>query len=282
MGRLFWAFLGVVLVLAACGDDDSGSKCATGDEGCACFANSTCNGSLSCKSKLCVKLGSTNADKDANKIAGGSKTHSDAGSGSASPADAGNETPQDTKSDGSGDMKGDAGAQEVPDAGEAKGDAGTQGASGAGGSDGSGGTSSAACLEAGDACSNDPTDCCVGTTCVNDARMPNAGTCAALCTGHSECNSGCCVQLNNVNAAVCAPAQYCAPPPSVCPGAPCVANSDCCIGFLCVQDVGCSAQCSHSSECVSNCCSVLVFPGTNTPNGFGACEASTGSNVCAP
>lgn len=45
----------VLLFLFSCaGDDDS--SCSTGNKGCACYDNNTCNGALSCLSSTCVDL----------------------------------------------------------------------------------------------------------------------------------------------------------------------------------------------------------------------------------
>lgn len=45
-----------VLLTAACGtkDSDSGANCPSGEEGCSCYANETCDESLNCLSGLCV------------------------------------------------------------------------------------------------------------------------------------------------------------------------------------------------------------------------------------
>src|SRR5215510_12903951 len=42
----------------AAGTTGSGGAgpCVTGDEGCACYGNNTCNGTLRCLSRLCVSL----------------------------------------------------------------------------------------------------------------------------------------------------------------------------------------------------------------------------------
>ncbi|MFZ5892679.1 MAG: hypothetical protein ACOY0T_16590 [Myxococcota bacterium] len=54
LDRLLWG--AVPLLLLACGNATSTDDCA-GDEGCACYPNSTCNGALSCFSNLCVNAG---------------------------------------------------------------------------------------------------------------------------------------------------------------------------------------------------------------------------------
>jgi hypothetical protein len=52
-------------------------------------------------------------------------------------------------------------------------------------------------------------ECCEAdqgeTTCVNQG---SGGVCAAYCTAHSQCNSGCCAALES-GGAVCAPPTYC-------------------------------------------------------------------------
>ena len=58
-----WFAFGLTLTLAACsgGEDNTSKSCNTGDEGCDCFPNSTCNGALSCASHKCVRLASAGA-----------------------------------------------------------------------------------------------------------------------------------------------------------------------------------------------------------------------------
>lgn len=65
------ALAAAVVMSVACGDD--GAECTDGTEGCACYANKTCNDGLSCLSNLCVdadeKPGKGKSDGD-----GGGKT----------------------------------------------------------------------------------------------------------------------------------------------------------------------------------------------------------------
>ena len=141
-----------------------------------------------------------------------------------------------------------------------------------GGTTSVGGSSGAlSCSAAGTVCSNDPTVCCVGLTCVVDARSPSNGTCAVLCNTDGECASGCCWPLLNGTASVCAPSQYCG---QTCRdvGASCLDSpGSCCPGTQCAFDdpsstiASCAAICDFDAECVSNCCA---------PSG-------SGNNVCS-
>ena len=96
------------LVLSACGGGSSPQTtsnagasgavaCSSGDEGCPCYANSTCNGSLSCFSNVCVNAsgagsgGSSNSGggKDGGATAGANQAGSNAGPPSAGSTNGG-------------------------------------------------------------------------------------------------------------------------------------------------------------------------------------------------
>ena len=49
------------------------------------------------------------------------------------------------------------------------------------------------------------TDCCLNYECV----ATNGGTCAAICTSNSQCQSGCCAPLSNASVSVCSAPQFC-------------------------------------------------------------------------
>lgn len=61
------------------------------------------------------------------------------------------------------------------------------------------------CAMPGQLCSG-PTTCCAGSTCVVDALSTS---CAANCTAHWQCKSGCCAPLSNTGSFVCSPASFC-------------------------------------------------------------------------
>src|SRR5690606_7135757 len=69
------------------------------------------------------------------------------------------------------------------------------------------------CRAPGEYCSEDEAErCCADSTCVVDSQAALV-VCAAHCSDHLECQSGCCAALRNSEQAVCSPAQYCEPPP---------------------------------------------------------------------
>lgn len=63
------------------------------------------------------------------------------------------------------------------------------------------------CSQAGTACEHS-SDCCYDANCTNFDSM--GSYCAAFCTSGSDCQSGCCVPLQDGSASVCAPQSYCA------------------------------------------------------------------------
>ena len=85
--------------------------------------------------------------------------------------------------------------------------------------------------------------------------------CAAECNAGSECQSGCCIALDN-GGAVCGPPEFCDPLPT---GSPCSDNyqcaSDMCIGW-CTEYCSYDYQCPGDTWCVENSSgSQLCFPG---------------------
>jgi hypothetical protein len=62
------------------------------------------------------------------------------------------------------------------------------------------------CISAGNDCSGAGDTCCSGTTCVDYGSYGIA--CGTLCNYGSDCQSGCCVPLQN-GGSVCAPASFC-------------------------------------------------------------------------
>ena len=95
--------------------------------------------------------------------------------------------------------------------------AGAGGASGAGaGASGAGAGGSAgqpACVEAGELCGPGQGACCDTYTCTDDAGDL---VCAADCTAHPQCVSGCCAPSGAGNF-VCSPPSYCDGTPQRCP-----------------------------------------------------------------
>lgn len=77
-------------------------------------------------------------------------------------------------------------------------DADTSGGGGGGGS----------CGGAADDCSGS-LSCCSGYTCVNDLGAADESLCAADCTLGSDCQSGCCCDLENSTSGACCPSGYC-------------------------------------------------------------------------
>lgn len=114
--------------------------------------------------------------------------------------------------------------------------AGTGGASGDGGQPGQ-----SECLPAGQLNCSDAAQCCDDSTCIADGDVV---VCAFLCTGPSECASGCCAPLDE-QTSICAPAEYC-------PAAPtsCAVNQDCDTGCCVPVDADASA-CAPASFCAS-------------------------------
>jgi hypothetical protein len=80
--------IGCSLVAWGCGSSEP--QCLPGDEGCACFANNTCNGNLACKSSLCVDLGPRERPSAAGSMADGQTAgqRAQAGASGASPPSA--------------------------------------------------------------------------------------------------------------------------------------------------------------------------------------------------
>ncbi len=107
--RSFIRPLAVGPLLLGCGSTPA--SCPTGDEGCDCYANDTCNGSLECLSHLCVDANGDNPTSSKDKGRSSDKTSNDAGAVDGSPDN--NDADAGTRNDSSGDS---------PDDGPAKGD----------------------------------------------------------------------------------------------------------------------------------------------------------------
>lgn len=76
--------------------ESGASQCGVGDEGCTCYANQTCNGTLSCFSSLCVNASGTGIGGGASSTGGASD-----GGANAAGAGAGGTTAVDMTSAGS-------------------------------------------------------------------------------------------------------------------------------------------------------------------------------------
>jgi hypothetical protein len=111
--------------------------------------------------------------------------------------------------------------------------------------------------------------------------ISNDGTCHASCSSDSECESGCCAQVDGQTYGVCADSSYCPPPPPVCtPVGDSCSTQNCCqvgtgigpYGATCAN-YECSAKCYSSSECSSGCCMELGG------ESYGACGSPSG-HIC--
>ncbi len=109
-------------------------------------------------------------------------------------------------------------------------------------------------------CADSPDSCCSGTACIHDLSMPMYGKCAAQCTQHSTCASGCCTELENAAFRACAPEPYCACVDDgfdcSAPGAKCCGDSVCVRSELTVS-ISCAARCKGNIDCKSACCAPL-------------------------
>jgi hypothetical protein len=217
MRVLLMAAVPCLWVAASCAP--SADACVTGNEGCGCWANATCNDGLSCRSKLCVKL--ERSERPGTKPPSESDTHE-----TTTMSEAGADAPfvRRGANAGAGGMLGAGGARasSPPSAGRA-----------------------ATCKDAGASCGSNA-DCC-GVPCVQ-------GVCADGCGTREDCASDCCFELNS-GESVCAPATVCPAPDApdcAAAGADCSIHS-CCGGASCIQDV-CAAKCSDDTDCGSRCC----------------------------
>jgi hypothetical protein len=233
--------LGFVFFFGVAGCSSGGAKCSMGDESCPCFSNSTCNGSLTCKSKVCIDLGSL----------GKSNQKHDAGSSD----DAGASGDAGTRTSGARD----AGSQ--ASTGDAASDAGS--GSGAGGSNGSAGSSGACQRQCGNRkCGPDPMcqescgTCNAGLKCVEgacEAPAPlksNGDTCSAA----TECASGVC-QMNQVGELHCygtAGANHICGDVFDCAGGLCVPMTRSGSGGVCIPGVSVCYQRQVPNECVQS------------------------------
>jgi endoglucanase len=87
-----WCLLGAMVIGATasggCGGEDEGKSCVEGDEGCPCYPNHTCNGSLSCFSDFCVDASGSGGNDNGT----GSSTSTSGGKGNTSSGGKGNTT----------------------------------------------------------------------------------------------------------------------------------------------------------------------------------------------
>jgi hypothetical protein len=96
------------------------------------------------------------------------------------------------------------------------------------------------------------TDCCIGSLCVG---YTNISVCEQTCTYDSQCDSGCCAELDSGTNKTCAPGDFC----DSCgtQDAPCSYQSDCCGGFICVNfgdSARCTMECTRDGHCPEDCC----------------------------
>jgi hypothetical protein len=168
-----------------------------------------------------------------------------------------------------GDEDGAGGVENQSQAGDTTSDDEVDSNAGSGGTSGAGGPpSQSECLPAGQLNCSDAAQCCDDSTCIADGDVV---VCAFLCTGPSECASGCCAPLDE-QTSVCAPAEYCPAAPTSCD-----VNQDCDTGCCAPVDADTSA-CAPASFCApapSVICSDLVvvandgtYLGEATSNAF--------------
>lgn len=117
-----------------------------------------------------------------------------------------------------------------------------------------------ACVDVGERCVAD--ECCAGTTCASYTSSPTIKRCHSLCTKNSQCNSGCCIPLNNSSGGICAEASMCTP---ICDtgGDVCGGASPCCSSSRCITERGamqsvCKDLCTANSQCYSGCCAPII------------------------
>jgi hypothetical protein len=133
-------------------------------------------------------------------------------------------------------------------------------------------------LDGGGACVADGESCAEGATCCDElvCLSLNDGPllCHAPCSEHTDCGSGCCVDVRMGGAAsqkLCGEAEICFP--NGCEpegGESCGSDAPCCAGLLCVGGAtpearnGCRQSCASSDDCESGCC----VPLGNRDGGF--------------
>jgi hypothetical protein len=197
------------------------SGCTTGNEGCACFANNTCNGSLMCLSHLCVNAGGAGSNGSGGTTAtggvpgtGGSTGNGGSTGAGGAPSCLANST--DCTSTPNACCSGVC-LENLNDPSQAHycaavctADSQCESGCCATLSDsttkacGQRGFCPETCAAAGVACTTSA-DCCANETCVTPSN-----TCAANCTTGSQCESGCCAALTNTSATgVCSDPIYC-------------------------------------------------------------------------
>lgn len=214
--RLFLLLL-VLFVLSCGGDDDS---CKTGDEGCPCFENETCNRGLSCRSKRCVDLGSTDNEEEEGLEDEDDKT--DPSEGEEAAGESGSSGEEEATA-GKGGATGD---EDTSDEGGNTGVNDTSGEGGASGEDSS--------------CTPD----CIDRECGPD---PVCGESCGNCKAGYDCVSGACISATPIkaNSDTCSDDSECA-------------SDNCGENLLgerhCYGDSGPNEICSDSFDCASGVC----------------------------
>jgi hypothetical protein len=179
---------GAAGTMAGAGGAGGTAACVTGNEGCACYGNDTCNGTLRCYSHLCVLVP---VDGGAGQVgAGGSGGKAGAGGAAAGASGEG----------GSAGAGGTAGAGGKAGAGGTAGLAGTSGTGGAAGASGAAGAAGAAggsagAGGAGGMCSAGTADCDQSATngCETNIATDtqNCGGCGVVCQSRANSTVGC-------------------------------------------------------------------------------------------
>ncbi len=101
---VFSATAALVLIAAAgCSSSNGGSACAQGSEDCACYPNLTCDGTLACRSMVCVNLDSS-ASGGHGGAAGASSTTGGSSTAGASSTTGGSSTTGTAGAGGAVDM----------------------------------------------------------------------------------------------------------------------------------------------------------------------------------
>jgi hypothetical protein len=119
--------------------------------------------------------------------------------------------------------------------------------------------------------------CCDGLTC--SMTSPTSGSCRKTCTTGTECDTGCCADVQDNGQLVCAPETACTNPCKK-RGEACEANTtgNCCNGTCVTSDnpefAGCRALCKVNEDCDTGCCQ--LFQGSTT----GFCAAKLACTGC--